>query len=216
MLLKEILVELKTREIISSTAVFALLVVVFSAFAFDANSIRGSVAASGSLWLAVCFGGVMAVGRMFLKDREMDVWTGLILSPASRTGIYAAKFAGLFLFLLVISLLLLPVIQLFFHAPVFDHILIVGLIIVTGLLGFCAAGALFGTMIVRTSARDLMLGIVLLPIVSPLLILSVKSTAAILDGAAFFEISGYFKLTVVLDIIYLSMGLWLFEHLADD
>ena len=60
---KDLKVELRTREIILSTGLFALLVVVLAAFAFGLNTMPGVDASCGVLWIAVAFSGILALGR---------------------------------------------------------------------------------------------------------------------------------------------------------
>jgi heme exporter protein B len=214
--LKDLRIERKTGQIVPTTFVFALLVVVLCAFAFDLNKNTVSNAGAGALWLAICFSGVLAVGRSYLKEREMGVWSGLLLSPASKTGFYLGKLLGLMVFLLLVSVLLLPLVQLFFHVPVFSNLHRIAPILLLGILGFCAAGALFGAMIVRTSVRDLVLGVVLLPLISPVLILCSKATQLAVSGGAFSAILEYLRLVVVADVLFLATATWLFEFLMED
>ncbi len=214
--LKEIRLELRSREIVLSTAVFALLIVVLSGFVFGADEIDGNTAAGGALWLALTVGGVLAIGRSYLNERVMGVWTGIILSPASKAGIFAGKTAAIFTFLFLIALILLPVISILFKTGIFAHIHFILPVILLGLLGFSAPGILFGSMIVSSNARDLLLGVVLLPLVSPVLILSAKATVLAMSGSGFIEISAYLKLLAGLDIIYLSLGIWLFGPLVEE
>ncbi len=213
--IRDLRMERRTGEIVSATSVFALLVAVLCAFAFDFSSATGAGAAPGVLWIALTFSAVLATARSWLREREMDAWIGVLCSPASRAGLYAGKAMGLGVFLLLVCALLVPIVALLFHAPFFEQLHRVVPVILAGVIGVSAAGALFGAMIVRTAVRDLLLGCVLLPLLSPLLILGAEGTAAALSagGAA---IGGYLRLMVALDIIYLALGLWLFEPLMED
>ena len=54
---KDLLTELRTKEIIVSVLVFVLLVVVIFNFAFDTGLDQSNTVASGILWVALTFGG---------------------------------------------------------------------------------------------------------------------------------------------------------------
>ncbi|MBN2525778.1 MAG: heme exporter protein CcmB [Deltaproteobacteria bacterium] len=213
---KDLLIERKSGQIVPTTFVFALLVVVLSAFAFDLNKAAATTTGAGALWIAICFAGVLAVSRSYLKERDMGVWSGLLLTPASKTGFYLGKMMGLSTFLLLVAILLLPLVELFFHVPLLSHLHLVAPVLLLGILGFCAAGALFGAMIVRTSVRDLVLGIILLPLVSPVLILCSKATQLAVSGASLGAVMEYLQLVAVVDILFLVIGMWLFEALMED
>lgn len=213
---KDLLIEKKGKQIVITTFVFALLVVVLCAFAFDLNKSSAVSTGSGVLWVAICFSGVLAISRSYLKERDMGAWTGLLLCPASRTGFYFGKMLGLITFLLIVAALLLPIVELFFHVPLLGNILLVGPTIFLGILGFCAVGALFGAMIVRTSVRDLVLGVVMLPLVSPILILCTKATQVAASGGTANATFEYLRLVVVIDILFLAIGIWLFDALMED
>lgn len=213
---KDLLIERKRGQIVPTTFVFALLVVVLCAFAFDLNKATSANAGAGALWIAICFSGVLAVSRSYLQEREMGVWSGLLLTPASRTGFYLGKLAGLFIFLLLVSVLLLPILELFFHVSFFAKLHLIAPTLVLGILGFCAAGALFGAMIVRSSVRDLVLGVVLLPLVTPVLILCARATQVAASGGTLGAVAEYLRLIVVVDVLFVAIGVWLFDVLMED
>ncbi|MBN2343707.1 MAG: heme exporter protein CcmB [Deltaproteobacteria bacterium] len=213
---KDMLIERKSKQIVTSTFVFALLVVVLCAFAFDLNKADSVRTGAGALWIAICFSGVLAISRSYLKEREMGVWSGLLLSPASKTGFYLGKIMGLMTFLTIIGSLLIPIVELFFHTPLLENLNVVAPTLLLGILGFCAVGALFGAMIVRTSVRDLVLGVVLLPLVSPILILCAKATQAAVSSGTAGAAWEYLRLVVVIDVLFVAIGMWLFEPLMED
>ncbi|MBN2714982.1 MAG: heme exporter protein CcmB [Deltaproteobacteria bacterium] len=213
---KDLRIERRSGQIVPTTFVFALLVVVMCAFAFDLNRGTAASAGAGALWIAICFSGVMAISRSYMLERELGAWSGLLLTPASRTGFYLGKLLGLFTFLLLVAVMLLPILELFFHVPFFARLHWVAPVLLLGILGFCAAGALFGAMIVRTSVRDLVLGVVMLPLVSPVLILCTKALQAALSADGFAPVMSYLRLVIVVDILFLAIGIWLFDALMED
>ena len=50
--LKDLKIELRSKEIILTTALFSLLVVLLSAFAFNLNTLRSVDVSAGVLWIA--------------------------------------------------------------------------------------------------------------------------------------------------------------------
>ncbi len=83
-LIKDLNIEFRTREILLATVLFALLVVLLAAFAFDLSILSSSSASAGVLWIAVAFSGMLALNRTFVREREFGVWTAMLMTPASR------------------------------------------------------------------------------------------------------------------------------------
>lgn len=214
--LKDLKVELRTREIIFSTALFALLTVLLAAFAFDLNKVPGEETAGGVMWISICFGGMLALGRVFSRERDFGVWTAVLMTPASRAALYLGKVLGVILFLFVVELVLVPVVELFFHAPLMSNLPSLLPVMLLGTIGYACAGTLFGAMTIRTSLRDLLLGVILFPLIAPVLIASVKATNVVVSGAGLAAASDYLGLVVMFDVVFLVGGLWLFDVLMED
>ena len=106
---KDILLELRTKEIVSSVLLFAFLVVIIFNFAFDPTPAVVALVAPGILWVAFTFAGVLGFNRSFVLAKDKGSLDGLLLCPVSRDVIYLGKFAGSFLFMIVVEALLLPV-----------------------------------------------------------------------------------------------------------
>lgn len=215
-LLKDLRAELRTREIVLTTVLFAVLVVLLAAFAFGLGVAPAPDAAAGVLWIAVAFAGVLALNRTFLRERELGVWTAMLLSPAPRAALYLGKVLGVMTFLLITEIILVAVIQFLFHAPLLTNIGPLIPILLLGTIGYATVGTLFAAMTIRTRLRDLLLGVILFPLVSPVLISAVKATAAIAAGKGLAAAADWLPLIVVLDAIFLVGGLWLFGALMED
>jgi heme exporter protein B len=213
---KDLAIEMRSREILLSTALFALLVVLLAAFAFDLDSLSKGSASAGVLWIAVAFSGVLALSRTFIREREFGVWTAMLLTPTPRAALYLGKLLGVLIFLLIVELLLIPIIQIFFHAPLLENILSLAPLLLLGTLGYAAVGTLFAAMTVRTNMRDLLLGVILYPLSAPILIAAVKATGIVLGEGGLADARFYIDLLIAIDVIYLVGGLWLFGPLMED
>ena len=213
---KDVRIELRTKEIIPSTFLFALLVVLLSAFAFGLNTSAKESTSAGVLFIALSFSGLLGLSRTYLRERELNVWRAMLMLPVPRSALYLGKMLGISAFLLVVALLLLPIIQIFFHASVLAHFHEILPLVLLAIIGFAAVGTLFGAMTIHTRLRDILLGVILYPLVSPILIAAVKGTEAVLLGDGFCGVKDYIELLVVVDAIYLIGGVWLFGPLMED
>lgn len=213
---KELLIELRTKEIVVTAGLFGFLIVVLTSLAFFLDEETARRICPGVLWVSASFAGVLAMGRAWGREREADAVRGLLLSPIPRSSIFLGKMLGTLLFVLIIDILLWPIVAILFNQPIFEHGLPIMLILVLGTTGYVAMGTLFAAMSVRTRARDLMLSVVLFPLASPGLVAGVVATREILGGTPMDEIYAWFRILAAFDMVAIVSGLLLFEPLMSD
>jgi heme exporter protein B len=210
---KDLRIELRTKEIIATTGLFAVLVVVMASLSFYLDPISAPRLAPGVLWISVAFAGVLAMARAWAREREMEVMTALLLSPVPRAAIYLGKAAAVLVFLGVVEVLLLPLVAVLFHVdllPVLGRV--VGLLLL-GTVGFVAAGTLFSAMSVRTRARDLAIAVTLFPLITPALLTGVVATREALAGAPLEATLDWMRILLAFDVLFVAAGVGLFETL---
>ncbi len=211
---KDLRLELRTKEIISTTTMFAALVVILASLSFYLNPSTAKQMAPGVLFISIAFSGILAVGRTFAREREGDALTGLLLSPIPRASIYLGKALAMFLFMSTVELILVPLVGGLFHL---DLMLVIGpllAILSSATLGFVLTGTLFGLMTTRTQARDLVLSVVVFPLVAPALLAGVVATRELLGGATMSELWGWIRILGAFDLVALALGVALFDALA--
>lgn len=211
---KDILSEARTREVIFSALVFALLVIVTFNFAFGAGQADLSLVAPGILWVTFTFAGVLSLNRAFVQEKEEGCLEGLMASPVSREAIYVGKMLGSLIFMLVIEIIALPVFALLFDLPVFSGQLVLVTFLAT--VGFVAVGALFAALAVNTKARELVLPILFLPVVMPVVIGAVKASGAALAGGSWGEIVSWLGILTAFDAIFLVVSFWVFGFVIEE
>ena len=211
---KDMLTEFRTKEIIVSVLVFALLVLVIFSFAFGTGVDRTEMVAPGILWVALTFGGVTGLNRVFALEKENSCLEGLMLCPVDRAVIYWGKLAGSFTFMLTVAIVVTPIFLVLFNLPIFLPGL--ALIIILALLGFAAVGTLFSALAANTRARDIMLPILFLPVVVPVIIAAVKATGPVLAGGAWVDMSTWLQIMIAFDIIYLVVATLVFEFVVEE
>ena len=89
------------------------------------------------------------------------------------------------------------------------------LALVLGTPGVAASGTLFGSMTVRTQARDLLLAVVLFPLLTPTLLCAVAATPELLSWVRLGDLPVYFKLMGVFDLVFIAGGLGMFGSLIE-
>lgn len=211
---KDILTELRSREIFSSMFVFVLLVTLIFNFAFELRVEDVVKVAPGALWVAFAFAGILGLNRSFILEKDKGCLEGLLLAPVDRSAIFLGKWLGNITFMAFIELITLPIFSALFNINLFQPALF--LILLLGTFGFAGAGTLFAAIAVNTRAREVMLPVLLFSISIPMMISAVKATGVILDNSPLSEASNWIKLMVVFDVLFTAISLLTFEYVLEE
>lgn len=213
---KDLTIEIRTREIVTTAGFFAALVAIITSVAFTSGPETTRRIAPGALWVSVAFSTILALGRSWGRERDDSALVGLLVTPLSRAALYLGKAVGVFAFVTAVELIVVPLVALIFHIDLPEIAGPLALILVLGTIGIAANGTLFGAMTVRTRARDLLLATVLFPLLTPALVSGVAATRELLAGATLAELSDYLLLLGAFDAIGLVLGMTMFGMLIDD
>ncbi len=213
---KDIVAELRTKEMFSAMFVFAVLVIVIFNFAFElrVSGERVRQVAPGALWVAFTFSGVLGLNRAFVMEKDRGCLEGLLLAPVDHSAIYFGKMLSTILFMLVVEALMLPVFTAFFGVNLFDLRLV--LIIVLGTVGFASVGTILSAMTAQTRSREVLLPILLLPVATPVLIAAVKATAGILDGQTMGDIARWLQLLAAFAVLFPAVAFMTFDYVVKE
>lgn len=214
---KDLRVELRTKEVFNSSAVFAILVIVTFSMAFEPSSDQARELAGGLLWVAFAFSGMLGLSRTFAREVPNDCLQGLRMAPVSAAAIYTGKLLGNIAFLGLIELILLPLFGVFYNIrlwPVAPQML---LIVALGSWGLSAVGTTFAAIATSIRLREMMLPVLLFPIELPLILSLVEATSLVIQGGdAVIEVQTWLRLAFGFDIIFTILSLFLFEYILEE
>ena len=214
---KDLTVEIRSREILYTTAFFALSCVLVFSFALVKEGRPLEDAAAGILWIAIAFGGTLALGRTFERERSTETLRALMLAPASRPAIYLGKLLAVIALLAAVEVVLVPAVGLLFDAPLLARPLELLGLLATGTVGFAAVGTLFAAMLVRARSRDVLLPILLYPITVPVVIGGVRGTAALFGQPPEVALAHmWIGVLLFFDVVFITLSLWTFEPLMTE
>ena len=206
LLWKDVLLELRTKERLSSLFVLALLIILVFVFALGPEQARRPEIGAGVLWVTLLFAGMLSLQRGFLIEQERGCLFGLLLTPIDAGTLFIAKFLGNVLFLTIVEAIVTPITLLLLGSSWSPLLLLLAAVELSGIIGFSALGTLFAAIAVRTRAREVLLPVMLLPLLVPLLMASVKVTSALLAGEAWPE--AWLRVLLAFDVIFVGTG-WL-------
>ena len=211
---KDILLEVRSRELVISVLVFGLLVAVVFNFALDVTPQRVTAIAPGILWVAFAFAATMAMSRAFVREREQGGLEGLLLSPVSRDAIFLGKALTNLLFMLLVEMVLLPVFAVLFGFSAMSFTLIGTIVLAT--LGFSLVGTLFSAIAAQTRSREIMLPVLFFPVILPVIIGAVEASTRAIGGETTVGLGRWLPLLAVFDALFLVIFPWVFSFVVEE
>src|SRR3954462_2878323 len=146
---KDVAIEAKSWEVLTTTLFFAVSCVLIFAFAFVKEGRAVEDAAAGILWIAISFSGTLALGRAFERERQSETLRALMIAPIPRPALYLGKLVRIVLLLAAVEAIVVPLVSLMFQAPLFAYPWLTVGLLATGTIGFAAVGTMFAAMLVR-------------------------------------------------------------------
>ena len=211
---KEVRLEFRTRELLTATVVFALIIIVFFSFAFDPTPEESRRYGPGLLWIAFFFATSLMVSPSFAREQVNDTLDALRMAPISPFAILAAKMLANFLFLLIAEAILIPAFVIFFNVSLAG---ILGGLILVLLLGSAAlviTGSVFSAISAHARMRELLLPVLLLPFLAPVMIAAVSATMSLFSVRAELDRT-WVTFLIGFDIVFLTLSWLLSDFLAE-
>lgn len=185
-LTKDIVMELRTKEMITSMGLYSLLVLVvyYLGLSQAGSGFDITLIAAGLLWLAIIFTSMLGLNRSLVHEKDQGCLDALLLSPIDRPVIFFGKAVGNLIFLLIVEAFVVPLFYFFFltDAEVAGPIWMLLLSLLVGSIGIAGVGTMLATMSVNTKGKDFILAVLFVPLMFPLLYACVAASSAVFLG----------------------------------
>ncbi len=211
---KDVRIELRTKDMFTSMAVFAVLALLILNFAFDLRVPDKSTVAPGVLWVAIAFAGVLGLGRAFINEKDKGSLAGLLLAPVDRSAIYFGKMLANLTFILIVELFIVPLTVLFFNVSLISFSLL--LVLLLGTMGFAIVGTVFSALAVNTRAREVLLPVLLFPVLLPVLVAGIRTTIGLIEGQPLSDFSNWLGLMAIFDAMFLVVAVLTFDYVVEE
>jgi heme exporter protein B len=212
---KDLVVERRSKETLNALLFFSLALLFVFQFTLGPDRERLAAVLPGVLWLGFILSGVLGLGRTFLVERDNDCWEALLLAPGDKSAVYVGKLAASLVLMLVVEAIVLALFTLFFNVDLWPVLPGLALVIVLGTLGIAAVGALFAAMTAQVRTRELLFPVLLLPVLVPVLLGTVKATEALLLREPLTSVAHWWQLLVAADVVYVVVGLLTFDVILE-
>jgi heme exporter protein B len=212
---KELRTEFRSRELLTTTVVFILTIVILFSFTFQPSGSESLRFGPGLLWLAILFAASLMLQLGFLREQTNDTLSALRLSVSDPFAIFLAKLIANTVFLLLTEMLLLPIFAVLFNVHILGVFPQLVLVFFLGSVGVAIPGTAFSAISAQARMRELLLPLLLLPLLTPVLIASTEATAALLDVQPSLQ-GKWLGFLAGFDVVFLT-ALWLFgEYLLEE
>lgn len=221
---KDLKAEFRTKQMLNSMMIFALLVIVIFSFAFGneasitipaLNRKISDLLAPGMLWIAFTFAGMLGLSRSFAGEKEEGCLEGLKLCPVDRSDIYNGKVISNMVLMFLMEITTIPIFIVLFS---YDIKNIPGLVVVVilGTFGFIFVGTLLSALTVNTRTREILLPVILFPVLIPVILSAVTATGIMLASGDISDIAGELQILAVYDIVFFIVAQLVFEYTIED
>ncbi len=217
LLRKDLLLERRAPEAIPAMLLFSLTTFVLFHFGLGRDEVSGQLAA-GVLLVTLLFAAILGINRLFVSEQEEGGFDGVLLAPIDRTALFVAKAAGLFLFLSLVEVVAVAAFAILLLAPS-PWPALPGLLLTLALLNAALAvvGALVSALAIRTRARDLIVPIVALPLLTPALIAAARLVAPLFAaGGAGSLPTKWLAVLALYDLVFGLLAYAVFDFLLED
>ena len=213
---KDLLVEFRTRERLTSMGAFVVLIGVLFNFSIDTAVVRPQDIAAALIWLTIIFGGMLGMGRTFRLEEEDGALAGILQSPIPLDALYLGKLLGNFVLLSVMVALVFVVFGAFFSLRFSGNpITLVG-VVAFGVLGFVSLTTLFSAMATRSSMGESLLPVLVFPLLVPVVVYGTTATDRLFAGRPVAEVSGNLRMLAAFAIIFTIVCAWLFRFVIEE
>ena len=212
---KDLLIERRTRQIVSLMVMFAVSIVVMFNFALEAELDAVRNVATGLLWATIMLAGTLGLNRAIDLENENRAIEAILLAPVDRSAIYVGKVISVSIFVLILDAILVVLFILAFNKPLYRPPAL--LLIFLGTIGYVAAGVLVTSITIQTRARSVLLPVLLLPLILPLVLTAASGVASYMADSPplWAEVGSNFAIVVAYDLLMLALGVMTYNYVVE-
>lgn len=213
---KELVHEIRSKEILLSMFTFGLTVMLIFSFSMLGEPKVNHELAPGIFWSMIILSSTLGLHRLLGQEKDMDAFAMLLSAPIDRGTIFLAKWISNSIFLLVLQILIIIPFFLFFGlARPIEYLTGLG-ILVMGDLGISAVGVTVAGLAIRAKLSGIILPVLLFPLLTPLLISCVKTTQGWYHVSSFSQWNFWGLIMITYVIIFGLAGYLFFEHITEE
>ena len=115
--------------------------------------------------------------------------------------------------MLIIEAIALPIFVFLFNLVLSPQLLVITLLTT---IGFISVGTMFSAIAVNTKAREMVLPILFLPIVTPIIICAVEASKLALSGESWGVLATWLQIIIAFDVVFLVVSYLVFAFVIEE
>lgn len=213
---KDLRAELRGKETVNFMFLFSFISLLMFNFSAEPFSPVLREVGPGLLWFVFIFTGMLGLSRAFLKEKETGTLEGLRLAPLSNEDILYAKMTYNLILMLGIEAVAFPLFIILFNYQVGGSILDALIILTLGNVGFVVVGSFMSALVMGAKSKELVLQIIVLPLLIPIIILTILSLRQVMiDSIPLLKI-GEVKLIIAYVVVMTILASLLFDYVIEE
>ena len=216
LLKKDLKLEFRSKEIILSTFVLGLSILLVFALSFQNQTKVIYEFSSGILWVVILFISTFGLNRAFSIEQESRSMWSWLSSPIDRGLVFLSKMVSISIYVLLSEIMFLIPFFIFMKIPTNFSLINLIIIILVGTLAIITIGCLISTITLQTRIRNALIPILLFPSCTPIIISATKSTLLILKNRPFIDWSFWLLLMITFFIIFSLVGYIIFDKVIEE
>ena len=211
---KDLRIEMRSRILLSQVLPFGAIVVLLFAFALDPD--RGILArvAPGLFWITVLLAALLAIGRAFSIEQQHGARDGLRLAGLDGSSVFIGKAIAIAVQLAILEAVLGLTVVVLYGVEVHGVVVLLATAS-AATIGLAAAGTLYGVLAAGLRARETLLPLLLLPVLSPVMLGATRAFEDGLEGVPG-DAWPWVALLTVFALLYTGVGMLAFGPLWED
>ena len=216
LLKKDLKLEFRSKEIILSTFVLGLSILLVFSLSFQNQTKVIYEFSSGILWVVILFISTFGLNRAFSIEQESSSMWSWLSSPIDRGLVFLSKMVSISIYVLLSEIMFLFPFFIFMKIPTNFSLINLIIIILVGTLSVITIGCLISTITLQTRIRNALIPILLFPSCTPIIISATKSTLLILKNRPFIDWSFWLLLMITFFIIFSLVGYIIFDKVIEE
>ena len=200
---KDLLQEIKSKEIIISMLSYSVLVLVVVATTLKINSNNSLIIFGTIYWISVSFSILLGINKSISKEMDNKGIELLILAPIDQEIIIVSKIISNFFFTLLSSFIILFSSNILFNNNLLNYKFII--LVIISALGFSIVGTITSFLFSKSRCKEILSPLLFIPLVTPLLMASSSLTNQILNNEI--QNQSWYGLILGYDLLFFILGI---------
>lgn len=213
--LKDLRLEGRSKDILTTTAFFSALVVLIMGFALGPDTGKLKESAPGVLWAAIAFASVLAAQRAFGSEQESGALESLLMYPTTHEWVFVGKLLANYVLMLLLAGITVLTTSIIYNLSYAS----IGLLVLTlmlGVLGFSIISVFYAAITVNLRAKEALLPVLMFPITIPVVIGAVAATKILTQNGSLEDLSSWLQLLAAFDVVSLIVAAVAFPHALEN